>query len=130
MAFPARPLVRKIEPRTTSRIIPATRPPAHTRAYERLPFEVRIDESSDHNFYAALSLDVAEGGIFGATHLRYEVGTQVEVQLLLPEDEEPITLITAVRWTRAHKSDSDASPGLGLRFVELPPHVVPRIEGF
>src|SRR5690242_18025634 len=48
------------------------------RTYERFPIEVSVDLVSEHNFFAGLSLNVSEGGLFVATHLVRPVGSRLE----------------------------------------------------
>jgi uncharacterized protein (TIGR02266 family) len=108
---------------------PPTEPEA--RAHERLSFEVAVGIVSDHNFYAGLSLNISEGGLFVSTHQRYPVGTRLEIQLLFPGDEEPTNLMTEVRWARgAGDTKEDAGAGLGLRFIDPPPEVMAKVARF
>jgi uncharacterized protein (TIGR02266 family) len=100
------------------------------RRAKRFPFEVEVDIVSEHNFYAGLSLNISEGGIFVATHTEYPVGTRVEIRLLFPGDEEPTNIMTEVRWVRPHNENADGSAGLGLRFVDLTPTVNEKISSF
>jgi uncharacterized protein (TIGR02266 family) len=101
------------------------------RAHERLAFEIQIDILSEHNFYAGLSLNLSEGGLFVATHASHAVGTRLEIRLLLPGDVAPTRLMTEVRWVRPLSEDSEGpAAGLGLRFVDLPPEVLPKLAEF
>jgi uncharacterized protein (TIGR02266 family) len=100
------------------------------REHKRLPFEVNVTSMSEHNFFAGLSLNISEGGLFVSTHHRHPVGTQIELQLLFPGDDEPVTVQTEVRWIRVHNEGSDQGPGLGLKFVDLRPEVRSKINRF
>jgi uncharacterized protein (TIGR02266 family) len=100
------------------------------RAHARLAFEVAVDIVSEHNFYAGLSLNLSEGGLFVQTHVAHPVGTKLEIRLLFPGDEEPTTLMTEVRWVRLRSDDGGEDPGLGLRFVDLKPEVLVKIQSF
>jgi uncharacterized protein (TIGR02266 family) len=101
-----------------------------SRHSRRFPFEINVDIVSEHNFYAGLSLNISEGGLFVATHVEYPVGTKLEIRLLLPGDEEPTTIKTEVRWVRPHNADADGSAGMGLRFIGLSPEVMTKIHRF
>jgi uncharacterized protein (TIGR02266 family) len=103
---------------------------AEARRSRRFPFEIEVDIVSEHNFYAGLSLNISEGGLFVATHVEYKVGTRLEIRLLLPEDEEPTAIMTEVRWVRPHNADADGSPGMGLRFVDVPAPILEKISKF
>jgi uncharacterized protein (TIGR02266 family) len=101
-----------------------------SRKHERLPFEINVTIVSEHNFFAGLSLNISEGGLFVATHHSHKVGTRLEIKLLLPGDDDPITMMTEVRWVRLLNEDSDQGPGLGLKFVDLPDDVHAKITRF
>jgi uncharacterized protein (TIGR02266 family) len=104
-------------------------PSSNARAHQRLTFEIQV--VSEHNFYAGLSLNISEGGLFVATHVTYAVGTRLEVRLLLPGDEDPTTLLTEVRWVRPHSDAQGAGgAGLGLRFMDVPPDILVKIAQF
>ena len=118
---------------------PAGPPPATTarddsrpnaRSHKRLPFEIELTIVSDHNFYAGLTLNISEGGLFVGTHVEYPVGTRLEIRLLFPGDEEPTALMTEVRWVRPLHAAGNSSPGMGLRFVDLSPDVSDKISRF
>lgn len=101
-----------------------------SRHSRRFPFEINVDIVSEHNFYAGLSLNISEGGLFIATHVEYPVGTRLEIRLLLPGDEEPTTLKTEVRWVRPHNADADGAAGMGLRFIDLSAPMMTKIAKF
>jgi uncharacterized protein (TIGR02266 family) len=100
------------------------------RSVDRLAIEVAVDFVSEHNFFAGFSLNVSEGGLFVATHMHQPVGTKVAITLALPDDGEPLALMAEVRWIREHKDDSEASAGMGLRFLALSPEAEARIQSF
>jgi uncharacterized protein (TIGR02266 family) len=102
----------------------------HRRSYERFPVEVSVDFVSEHNFFTGFSLNVSEGGLFVATHQARGVGSKIAIRLALPDSMEPLELLTEVRWVREHNVDSDASPGLGLRFIDLSKDAEARIHAF
>ena len=109
---------------------PAATDDADSRHPRRFPFEINVDIVSEHNFYAGLSLNISEGGLFVATHVEYPVGAKLEIRLLLPGDEEPTAIMTEVRWVRPHNVDADGSAGMGLRFIGLTPDVMAKIAKF
>jgi uncharacterized protein (TIGR02266 family) len=133
---PAKPAVSS--PPAADEVAPAITPSmaaraaaeAEARRSRRFPFEIAVDIVSEHNFYAGLSLNISEGGLFVATHVEYKVGTRLEIRLLLPDDEEPTAIMTEVRWVRPHNADADGSAGMGLRFVDLAPAVLEKVSKF
>ncbi len=108
----------------------APSPGANRREHSRHNIEVEIDVASDHNFYAGITLDLSEGGVFVATHLEKEIGTVVDLQLRLPGVTSPVRCVGEVRWLRTYSESSDAPPGIGLRFVLLEPGAREAIQGF
>ncbi len=102
----------------------------NARSSKRLPFEVAVTIHSEHNFYAGLSLNISEGGLFVATHQHYPVGTRLEISVLLPGDDEATIMLTEVRWVRPHIDNADGSAGIGLRFVDMSPALMARVSEF
>ena len=100
------------------------------RSVDRNSFEVAVDFVSEHNFLAGFSLNVSEGGLFIATHMHRPVGTKIAISLALPDDGDPLALLAEVRWIREHRDDSEASAGMGLRFVDLSAVAETRIQRF
>jgi uncharacterized protein (TIGR02266 family) len=107
-----------------------TSPQEDARKHKRLPFEVSVSVASEHNFFAGLSLNISEGGIFVATHHEHPVGTRLEISLAFPGDEDATTIMTVVRWVRTHRAADGGQPGLGLSFVDVPPEVFAKIQRF
>jgi hypothetical protein len=57
------------------------------------------------------------------------VGARLAICLRLP-DSEPLEVLTEVRWKRPYRADSDAGPGLGVKFIDLAPTARARIHEF
>ncbi len=51
-----------------------------------------------------------------------QVGTRLAIKLQLPQHDRPISVGAEVRWTRSGEPtpEDPRSPGMGLRFVNLP----------
>jgi uncharacterized protein (TIGR02266 family) len=107
-----------------------TSPEDDARKHQRLPFEVSVSVASEHNFFAGLSLNISEGGIFVATHHEHAVGTRLEISLAFPGDGDATTIMTVVRWVRTHRAADGGQPGLGLSFIDVPPEVFAKIQRF
>ena len=103
---------------------------AQRREHSRHRIEIEIDVSSDHNFYAGMTSDLSEGGVFVATHLERSVGTVVDLAFRLPGSDEPLQAVGEVRWLRTYSESSDVPPGLGIRFVLLGPGARAAIKRF
>ena len=79
--------------------------------------------NSPTNFYkSAVDADVVErGGVFVATYRAPEVGTEVLLELLLPEGHE-FSARAVVRFKRmASEAGPDSPPGFGARLTEISP---------
>jgi uncharacterized protein (TIGR02266 family) len=88
---------------------------ANHRAHPRVVVEVAVGLETESHFFAGLSGDVSEGGVFVQTYRDLPVGSAVEVQFDLPETR--LRAHGRVRW---HREKSDSSPpGVGIAFEEL-----------
>jgi uncharacterized protein (TIGR02266 family) len=97
------------------------------RSFERVPLETEVSLESDSQFFAGLSGDVSEGGIFVATWRTLPIGAHVTVQFLLPTGET-VSATGVVRWTRA--SAGEVPPGLGIAFESVPEASLQQITSF
>lgn len=102
------------------------------RRHARYALSLAITMQGDNNFYAGLSEDLSEGGVFVATYHVLPLGTPVVLQFTLPSNDEPMTVNGTVQWVRG--PDATAShenvfgggrdvpgimPGIGIRFHDL-----------
>ena len=92
-------------------------PPSQSerRSFPRMPVEVDIGMYSESNFYAGLTQDISEGGLFVATQKILPLGTDVSVSFTLPGVPE-IKTDGQVTWIR---QPIDGVPGMGIRFTRL-----------
>ena len=97
----------------------------------RVAVQVGITLTSDSNLFVGFSGNISEGGLFVATHELLPIGSKLELEFCLPNDEEPICSRAEVRW---HRTVSDPQngvlPGFGARFIEVTQTDVTRIEDF
>lgn len=106
---------------------PALVPDPRRRA-PRVEAQLGIDLVSDHNFYLGLTENVSEGGVFVATYRPFAVGERITVRVELPGIDEPLEVVTEVRWVRA--ASVDVPPGVGLAFVDLGARGRRQVEAF
>jgi len=92
------------------------------RQHARFDVELDVHFGSEHNFYAGFVENLSVGGVFIATHDLKPLGSIVSVSIFLPGNEIPVTGKGEVRWIRELNVDSDVTPGMGIRFVELEGH--------
>jgi uncharacterized protein (TIGR02266 family) len=100
------------------------------REHERFSVELEVSVRSEHNFYAGLAENLSAGGLFIATHKLQKVGSKIALSLSMPDSEEVYQIVGEVRWVRLYNEQSDTSPGLGIRFKELPPGAEAAINRF
>jgi uncharacterized protein (TIGR02266 family) len=85
------------------------------RSSGRVALEVEVTLTSDSQFFAGLTGDVSQGGLFVQTYKRYEVGCRVVVAFSLPGGE--IRTAGIVRWIRP--ASDGTPPGFGIAFEGL-----------
>ena len=105
-------------------------PESARREHERYSVELEVNVQSEHNFYAGLAENLSAGGLFIATHKLQKVGSKIELSLKLPASEKEFAITGEVRWVRLFNESSDTSPGLGIRFTELPDGATAAINQF
>jgi len=109
---------------------PSAEVPTHAsgerRAAARVPIEVEVSLTSESHFFAGLTGDLSEGGLFLATWRKVAVGAQLELALSLPDG--PVLARGRVRWVRDVMESG--APGLGVAFDELSDEARSRIEAF
>ena len=112
--------------RPSSQLRTATPDGSESRAYKRLPVEIEVEIVTDDGIESGRSLNISTGGIFVATAVSRPAGTRLEIRLVLPDDGEPTTISTEVRWSRPKSSGGEAV-GMGLRFVDVPEPILEKI---
>lgn len=96
------------------------------RSTPRVAIEVEVSFGSDSQFFAGLSGDISEGGLFIATYRAVPIGARLEVDLALPDGK--VHVAGQVRWARP--ASDGTPPGIGLAFVDLSPDARASIERF
>jgi uncharacterized protein (TIGR02266 family) len=133
MVFSVRPFglrvgeVRSDSMKTAERSVA---PDSVRREHDRFSVELEVNVLSEHNLYAGLAENLSAGGLFIATHKLQKVGSKIELALRMPGSEEEFQIVGEVRWVRLYNEQSDTSPGLGVRFLDLPPGATAAIERF
>jgi uncharacterized protein (TIGR02266 family) len=90
--------------------------------------EVDVDFTSESHFFAGLSNDVREGGLFYSTYRPLPVRIRVDVVLTLPGSAEPLRGMGKVAWVREHSLDGPR--GVGIAFEYLSNDTRERILAF
>ncbi len=100
------------------------------REHDRFSVDLEVNVQSEHNLYAGLAENISAGGLFIATHKLQKVGSKIELTLRMPDSDQSYNITGEVRWVRLFNEQSDTSPGLGIRFLDLPPGATGAIERF
>jgi uncharacterized protein (TIGR02266 family) len=103
-------------------------PARERRVQERVEMEVDIGLHSATQFYAGLSNDISEGGLFVSTVRPLPVGSQLSLSFVLPGGHA-VTTEGRVAWLAAPRDD-DSRAGMGIRFLRLEPAHRAAIERF
>ena len=88
--------------------------------------------TSEDWFFAGITGDLSTGGIFVSTYAARAVGTQVDVDLVLPDgqgDSRRLQARGTVQWVRSTGSDG-GDPGIGIAFEGLSAEDRECIESF
>jgi uncharacterized protein (TIGR02266 family) len=91
------------------------------------PCELEFAEETQ--FFAGLGRNMAKGGLFIATYRALPIGSEVEVELELP-DGAAVRAHGVVSWLRGASSELGACPGIGIEFTTVPEAALVAIERF
>ena len=89
-----------------------------------------VDATEQQNMlFTGLAGDIADGGIFVATHVPPPTGEMVEVELRFPDGNQ--RLLGIVRWVRGIEiASDDFPPGCGVEWLEMSHEAMARIRSF
>jgi hypothetical protein len=84
------------------------------------PAAVPVELRAPQRRVFRLSHEVGEEGVRLAAPAPFEVGEPVQIRLLLPDSDEPLTLRAEVALVGDESEAGGARGGCGLRFIEPP----------
>ena len=111
-------------PPTSSR---ESAPPSQRKASRR-SCELELEFTEDSHFYAGLTQDISQGGVFIATYRLFPVGSRLELAFELP-DGTRVKTRGEVRWLREGAA-AGTRPGMGVAFSDLPEAALTAIADF
>ena len=101
------------------------------REEERKKIRVGVTMNSGSNLYVGFTDNISEGGLFVATHEIVDIGTLIDLEFVLPGDDEPIQAKGEVRWQRTvAEMGEGVFPGFGVKFTELSDRALERLQEF
>jgi uncharacterized protein (TIGR02266 family) len=102
--------------------------PPSQRKDPRRAVELQIEFNEDTQFFAGLTQDISEGGVFIATYRILPIGTPLTLSFELP-DATKVTARGEVRWVR-DTNMVEGRPGMGVSFTDLTPESLAAISRF
>jgi uncharacterized protein (TIGR02266 family) len=113
------------------------------RLHPRYELSLAITMKGDNNFYAGLSENISEGGVFIATHHVLPIGTPVTLSFTLPTADTALSVFGTVQWVRGPDATASTEnvfgagreipgvmPGLGVQFHGVAPDALRAIREF
>ncbi|WP_286235737.1 PilZ domain-containing protein [Thalassotalea sediminis] len=83
---------------------------------------------TERDLYQAYMPFVKKGGLFVRTTEHFELDTDIELQVLLPDSLEPSTVIGKVCWITPVGAQNGTPAGIGISFIEDPENTRNLIE--
>lgn len=118
-------------------------PQEDRRRHARYVLSLAITMEGENNFYAGLSENISEAGVFIATHRTLPIGTPVVLSFTLPSSDEPLSIGGTVQWVRgpdaaaprdsmfgADRESETVKPGMGVQFSDVGEESLRAIRAF
>ncbi len=87
------------------------------RRHGRVSLKIPVDYTSVDAFFSEFSANVNEGGMFIEMDEPAPLDTQVQLEFMLPGQDEPVQVEGRVAWISDGKAESP--PGVGIEFRNL-----------
>ncbi|MBN2725195.1 MAG: PilZ domain-containing protein [Deltaproteobacteria bacterium] len=102
------------------------------RTHKRIKWVVEVNIKSSHTFFTGLTNDISEGGLFVNTYDLQELGSILDVDIILPGMEESVRLRTEVVWVKPPREmgGSDLQVGMGLKLIDPSPELSRAIKKY
>jgi len=85
------------------------------RQHARIPVSLQVSYLSKGDLQRDLVVNLSPGGLFVRTSRPLEIGTDVELEVLIAEEEQPLHIRGRVTWLR--DSGPEGQPGMGIQFT-------------
>ncbi|WP_440875854.1 PilZ domain-containing protein [Thalassotalea sp. PLHSN55] len=89
---------------------------------------VYLEFVSDKDLYQSFMPFLKQGGLFVRTTEFYELGTEIEMEISLPDALESSKVIGKVCWLTPIGVQNGTPPGLGISFIQDPDNIRNQIE--
>lgn len=87
-----------------------------------------LDFASDRELYLSYMPFLKKGGLFVRTSESYELGTEVLMDITLPDSLESSEVTGTICWITPVGAQNGTPPGIGISFVEDPDQIRNQIE--
>jgi uncharacterized protein (TIGR02266 family) len=84
------------------------------RQHARIPVSLQVSYLSKGDLQRDLVINLSPGGLFVRTSKPLEIGTDVDLEVLIAEEEAPLHIRGKVTWLRGQ---DDTQPGMGIQFT-------------
>lgn len=89
---------------------------------------INIEFQTEHDLYLAFMPFLKDGGLFIRSHIDYQLGDNVELNVLLPDSLEPSIVKAVVCWLTPVGVQNGTPSGVGVSFVDDPDKIRNQIE--
>ena len=86
----------------------------------RCPVALKIQYESSKDFKMDYTKNVSRGGMFIKTTSPIEIGTKMQLELFLPDLNEPLLMSIEVVHRHIYEDD-DSQEGVGVKFIDIDP---------
>ena len=89
---------------------------------------INVEFQSEHDLFVSYMPFLKEGGFFIRTAEPFELGAEVELNVLLPDSLEPSFLKGEVCWLTPTGAQNGTPAGIGVSFTDDPDKIRNQIE--
>lgn len=90
--------------------------------------QLYLEFASDRDLYQSYMPFLKQGGLFVRTTDSFELGTDIEMEITLPDALESSKVTGKVSWLTPVGVQNGTPPGVGIGFVEDPDNIRNQIE--
>jgi len=89
---------------------------------------IYLEFITDRDLYQSYMPFLKNGGLFVRTNEHYELGTDIMLQVTLPDALEPAEITGQVCWVTPIGAQNGTPAGVGINFIEDPENIKNQIE--
>src|SRR5262245_10757786 len=86
------------------------------RQHARIPVSLQVSYLSKGDLQRDLVINLSPGGLFVRTSKPLDIGTEVDLEVLIANEEAPIHVRGKVMWLRGAGPQA-SQPGMGIQFT-------------